>query len=252
MQKKLLAKDKLTFEEAIKLASAMEMAEKDTESFSQTVNKVKDSRHNVRSSSAQATSGQKNPSKPGSQKFGQKTGHKPCYRCGENHNPQDCKFKNSKCYNCGKIGHVKRACYSGQQKQTNLVEQNQDSHSESESDNELGLYSVYSSTDGKSKGYKVPSTVNKQQVTFELDTGSACTIISKGTYRELLSNCSLIPASVRLRSYTGERIELVGECNIEVTLPCEDSETKTLKLVVAKGSRPNLLGRDWLSEVRLP
>ena len=39
-QKKLLAEDKMTFDEAVKLASAMEMAEKDTVSFGQSTSQV--------------------------------------------------------------------------------------------------------------------------------------------------------------------------------------------------------------------
>lgn len=34
-----------------------------------------------------------------------------CYRRhSKNHSPQVCHFKDAKCYNCGKMGHVKRAC----------------------------------------------------------------------------------------------------------------------------------------------
>ena len=33
-----------------------------------------------------------------------------CSRCGEQHDPKTCKFKKEKCFQCGKVGHIKRAC----------------------------------------------------------------------------------------------------------------------------------------------
>lgn len=34
-----------------------------------------------------------------------------CYRCnGKNHNANECHFKETKCNNCGKVGHIKKAC----------------------------------------------------------------------------------------------------------------------------------------------
>ncbi|XP_054882367.1 uncharacterized protein LOC129356846 [Poeciliopsis prolifica] len=36
---------------------------------------------------------------------------KPCYRCGgKNHNPNDCRFKESECHECKKKGHIAKAC----------------------------------------------------------------------------------------------------------------------------------------------
>ncbi|UYV73123.1 hypothetical protein LAZ67_10001885 [Cordylochernes scorpioides] len=33
-----------------------------------------------------------------------------CIRCKGNHLPHVCKFRNSKCFKCGKIGHLQKAC----------------------------------------------------------------------------------------------------------------------------------------------
>ena len=36
-----------------------------------------------------------------------------CYRCGRsNHTSALCPFKNSRCHNCGKLGHIKDVCRS--------------------------------------------------------------------------------------------------------------------------------------------
>lgn len=39
-----------------------------------------------------------------------------CYRCGRsNHSPAQYPFKKARCYNCGKVGHIKDACLGTKQ-----------------------------------------------------------------------------------------------------------------------------------------
>ena len=33
-----------------------------------------------------------------------------CYRCGGNHDPSSCKFKDEVCYKCQKKGHMAKVC----------------------------------------------------------------------------------------------------------------------------------------------
>lgn len=66
-----------------------------------------------------------------------------CYRCGRNnHNSNDCYFKDAKCFHCDKMGHIKQACrnrnnvstphsYRPSQRSLKRVE-TEESHSESE------------------------------------------------------------------------------------------------------------------------
>ena len=54
--------------------------------------------------------------------------------------------------------------------------------------------------------------------------------------------------SIRLRTYTGEELQLVGEAVVRVQYQNQQEE---LNLVVVKGSGPSLLGRDWLQKIRL-
>ena len=35
---------------------------------------------------------------------------RPCYRCGRNHEADQCKFKEAKCHKCGKQGHIAPVC----------------------------------------------------------------------------------------------------------------------------------------------
>lgn len=68
-------------------------------------------------------------------------GARNCYRCkGKNHDANECHFKETKCHNCGKIGHIKKACrakarsectkargYGQQKKNTKYVTAEEDS-----------------------------------------------------------------------------------------------------------------------------
>ena len=44
--------------------------------------------------------------------------YKPCYRCGNHHNPDVCWFKTTKCRNCSKVGHIARVCRTGKDSQS--------------------------------------------------------------------------------------------------------------------------------------
>jgi hypothetical protein len=91
--------------------------------------------------------------------------------------------------------------------------------------------------------------LDKQKVSFVLDTGSAYTIINEDTYHQTLSHLKLNETNIRLKSFTGDRIEVLGECYVPVKYASQPKQN--LKLIVSKGNKPNLLGRDWLSSIKL-
>ena len=55
--------------------------------------------------------------------------------------------------------------------------------------------------------------------------------------------------SVRLRTYSGEELKVVGKAVVRVR--CGGQEEEELGLVVVSGGGPSLLGRDWLGRLRL-
>ena len=83
---------------------------------------------------------------------------------------------------------------------------------------------------------------------FQLDTGSARTIVNESTYKSVLSNCELTGSSTVLKSYTKEVIPLAGECCVKVEYGGQS--IPKLPVLVVKGDQPCLLGRDWLSKIR--
>ena len=86
---------------------------------------------------------------------------------------------------------------------------------------------------------------------MELDTGATLSVISEQTYHKLFpteKGPTLRNVTTQLTTYTGEAIEILGQ--IEVTVQYKTQEKKLALLVVA-GEGPSLLGRDWLTHIKL-
>ena len=87
--------------------------------------------------------------------------------------------------------------------------------------------------------------VNSKKLSMEIDTGA---VISLTTYRKLFSNVKLSRSTLRLRTYTGEPMPVVGEMEVKVRY---GSQRDVLSLAVVEGDGPSLFGRDWLGHVTL-
>ena len=87
-------------------------------------------------------------------------------------------------------------------------------------------------------------------IQFELDTGAALSIVNEDTAKELTSksDISMTPTTIKLRTYTGELIKPLGQITANVEHHNQMIESR---LVVVKGNRPNLMGRDILQKIRL-
>ena len=93
--------------------------------------------------------------------------------------------------------------------------------------------------------------VNGASLDMEVDTGAALSLISAATYSQLWppgSAPQLSTPSVRLHTYTGEELKLVGETVIQVQYQTQQED---LNLIVVEGIGLSLLGRDWLQKVKL-
>ena len=55
-------------------------------------------------------------------------------------------------------------------------------------------------------------------------------------------------SSVKFKTYSGETIKVLGKALISV---CYKSQTFILRLYITEGEKPNLSGRDWLSNLQL-
>ena len=210
---------------------------------------------------------------------------KECYRCGGKHLATTCRFKDSVCNFCRKRGHLQRVCQTrlrqglqslqGKPKQKSKPQPRRTHRMEEgnapplststaipgtgppATDNaptepppiEYNLYVV--GRDKKAEPYTTTITLNGATLQMEIDTGSALTLISETTYSTLWpkgNSPRLEPTPVRLRTYSGEELRVVGRAVVRVR--CGE-QVEDLGLVVVGGGGPSLLGRDWLGRLRL-
>ena len=79
---------------------------------------------------------------------------------------------------------------------------------------------------------------------MEIDTGATRSIISKATFERIWipgNAPTLKETASRLKTYTGEPIEICGEIEVDVRL---ERRHARLSLIVVEGNEPSLLGRD--------
>ena len=110
---------------------------------------------------------------------------------------------------------------------------------------------MFHTGDSKSDPLYVTVIVDDKPIKMEVDTGAGVSIISEKTYKNTWKESQappIKPAKIRLRTYTGEEVVAVGRLHVKVKY---GQEQKNLSLVVTQGKGPSLLGRDWLTCMRL-
>ena len=243
IQKRLLAEAELTLTRAIEIALGMEAAEKTTKS-------LKEGETSIQQVSISQIL------------------RAPCSRCGKtSHGPRDCRFQNAQCYKCGKFGHIASVCRSqGQQKtrqsqsqprsiaqrnkggqtyRTRYVEAEREEVDSQQDQEDLFLHMVGGLA---MPPIKVPLLVDNVLLEMELDTGAAITIISETKYKEQFPGKKLRELSTLPKTYSGERLRVVGETDVKVEY---ERQKASLTLTVVAGDGPSLLGRNWLQLMKL-
>ena len=172
-----------------------------------------------------------------------------CTRCLGKHSRESCRFKSYKCNKCQEKGHLARAC-SAQSKDTYFVEE------ESETvEDDFDLMGIFQIDLQKSKTYSVDIVVAGHKVSMDIDTGAAVSVIPVNLYKRYLSHYALMDSKVKLRTYGGEEIVVLGVINVPVATSMKESY-KLLPLVVVQNNSgrndlPPLLGRNWLAQLKL-
>ena len=245
IQRQLLAESQLDFKKALELATAMEIVDNNTGNIQQGNSVEKPKEQPVNRLSKQQC----------------KHAAKECYRCGEKfHEAEKCRYKDEKCYQSHKKGHkaIKRRANpktnqrNGQKRgNTHHMEATGSEEEEEENGEEYTMFRVVA--EGK-EPYCVVIDLNGISTSVEVDTGAAATIISKETFKEINQGHSakkkleMKPAHVKLRTYTGELIKVLGTVDVILKYEGQKNELSTL---VVEGSGLSLLERDWLKEVKL-
>ena len=88
---------------------------------------------------------------------------------------------------------------------------------------------------------------------MELDTGASVSLISEETYRRTWRGWTtpmLKTTNKRLKTYTGDTIQVVGEIQVQVGVNNTGQKVK-LSMLVVRGKGSSLLGRDGLQQLIL-
>lgn len=109
------------------------------------------------------------------------------------------------------------------------------------------MYTVYTTSNGK-KGIVVNVNLDGKCMDMQLDTGAVVSLMSEQSNKSFLSHLPLSKTSMQLTTYSGERIPLLGSIDVPVKY---EKQNVTLPLVIVKGDRPALLGRNWLEKIQL-
>ena len=238
-----MAEKSLTWKTAVEIALAMEVAEKQANTFRNApadceINYVKPPH-------------QRKSSKP----------KKPCFRCGEDHIPQKCRFKDETCRNCKGRGHIARVCKkrtlappsghangsrSEQDRKKQSLRYVERDDSPRDSDEEFKLFQI--SHEKPEPSIIIPVNVNGEDCSMELDTGAFVSIMSEEAWKKSFARVPLEKSQIKLRTYTGETLDVIGQAQVEVTY---QNQTANLPIQIVKGQGPSLFGRNWLRDIKL-
>lgn len=97
-------------------------------------------------------------------------------------------------------------------------------------------------------GIMVELHLEGKPCTMDLDTGASLTIVSEKIWKDISKDQALDKSSVRLTTYTGEAIEILGQKDVLVEY---QNQRCCLPLVVVGGQGPALFGRNWLEHLNL-
>ena len=241
-QKRLLAEKSLTWKTAVEIALAMEVADKQANTFRNP-----------------PTEGELNYVKPPHPQKHSKP-KKLCFRCGEDHIPQKCRFKDETCRICKGKGHIARVCkkktlaptsgynhgsrsdQSGRKQQVRYVGDEPPRNS----DDEFKLFQI--SQEKPEPSIMIPLKVNGKDCSMELDTGASVPIMSEEAWEKHFPRIPLEKSQVKLRTYTGETLDVIGQAQVEITY---ENQTAKVPLQIVKGQGPSLFGRNWLRDIKL-
>ena len=242
-QQRLLAEPDLTLDKALEIALAIEAAEKNMHQLNNselTVQQV--SAPKPSKSGGSHTAGTLSPRVI---RRGQPIQQQLCFRCGNpKHKANKCRHKDMVCHSSHKVGHLAKVCH----KSGRVKFESQQYHLYTEKERSSSPEPFFHIGSRGVQPIVVPVTINGKVVDMEINTGAARTVMSSNQHQQLFPGEKLRDFAVVLRTYSTEQLASMGEMTVDVTYGAQQAK---LKLLVVEGDGPCLLGRDWLSQIRL-
>lgn len=163
-----------------------------------------------------------------------------CTACGyTGHRENSCRFTRYKCKKCGVKGHLKRMCPN---KSQNFIECCSDNNDDD------GKRIIFNIRTYHGEPMKESVLVNGIEIVFEVDTGSAVTVISEDIYKLHFSHLELKSSNIILQSYNGNSINTLGKLSLNFFYR---NKTSSLDVYVVRNGGPPLLGRDFIASFNL-
>ena len=246
IQRKLLTEAELSLKKAYDTAHGMEIAFQQASEL-QASNRPTGKPANEIDKIERGDKGQGPPPKPNT----------PCYRCGRSgHAPDRCYYKSQVCRRCHRRGHIARVCKgkphqqeaNPPREQVEYVGADADS-ADSDSDDDPVAFRVNAVIKDSSSRIMLEPIVAGVRLPMELDTGASVSIVSQETVRKLLPHVKVNRSDVILKTYSGERLKVLGE--ISAVVEYDGQPKQQLPLIVVEGQGPTLFGRSWLAKIRL-
>lgn len=160
-----------------------------------------------------------------------------CSVCGyTNHNANQCRFKNYNCKKCHRKGHLRKMCSFASR--VNYVEES------AVDDGDDGMAVCISNIRClKGKPMSEWVGVGGLSLEFEVDSGSAVSVISQNTYMKYFSNVPLSITNKKLIGFNGGKIIINGLINLPVTY---NNMVNKIDFFIVQNEGPSLLGRDFI------
>ena len=170
-----------------------------------------------------------------------------CKFCAASHVRENCPAYGATCHNCNGRNHYARCCF----KSKNGTKERRVRHVEVEENenNELleGLYIEEIQGSARSN-IQSDLLVNDIPISFKLDTGAECNVISLALANDL--NAQVQPTIMLLKSFGGHQLNTVGKCLLE-TKAKETKGSTPLEFYVLRDNVRPLLGLESCLDLEL-